>query len=115
MASLLGFTITFTLHEQLFALLVAPDYQQSSGLLPWVVLAGGLFAASQTLTLKLMSEMQPFKITIAKIVTALVRVLLNIFGAALAGVQGVVGALVVFSVLYLAWMAILAKRLTLRA
>lgn len=111
LASLLGFTITFTLHEQLFGLLVASDYRQSSWLLPWVVLAGGLFAAGQMLALKLMSEMKPSSMAIAKIVTALVGVLLNILGAALAGVQGVVGMLVVFSVIYFVWMAILARRL----
>lgn len=110
LASLLAFALTFTLHEQLFGLLVAADYRQSSWLLPWVVLAGGLFAAGQMLALKLMSEMKTSNMAIAKIFTALVGVLLNIFGATLAGVQGVVGALLVFSVTYFFWMVMLARR-----
>lgn len=110
MASLLGFALAFWLHEHLFALLVASDYRGSSYLLPWVVLAGGLFAAGQMLALKLMSEMKPSDMTKAKIVTASIGVLLNVIGAAILGVQGVVGALVAFSVIYFIWMAMLARR-----
>jgi len=115
MASLLGFAMAFGLHEPLFALLVASYYRGSSYLLPWVVLAGGLFAAGQMLALKLMSEMKPSDMKKAKIATASIGALLNVVGAALIGVQGVVGALVAFSVIYFIWMAILARRLNVKA
>ena len=110
LATLSGFAIAFALHEQLFAQLVGSDYRGSSYLLPWVVLAGGLFEAGQVLALKLMSEMKPSNMVIAKIATAIIGVLLNVYGAAFAGVQGVVGALVAFSLIYFVWMAILARR-----
>ena len=113
--TLLGFAITFALHERLFGLLVASEYRGSSRLLPWVVLAGGIFAAGQMLALKLMSEMKPSAMTTAKIVTALVGVLFNVIGAALAGMQGVVGAVVAFSGIYFVWMAVLARRLSIKA
>ena len=112
MASLLGFAMTYVLHEQLFGLLVSFDYRGSSYLLPWVVLAGGLFAAGQMLALKLMGEMKPSNMTLAKIATALIGVLLNVLGAKFAGVEGVVGAMAAFSVIYLVWMAMLTRRLT---
>lgn len=115
MASLLGFAMAFGLHEPLFALLVAYEYRGSSYLLPWVVLAGGLFAAGQLLALKLMSEMKPSAMTKVKIATASIGVLLNVIGAELTGVQGVVGAQVAFSVIYFVWMAILTRRLTVKA
>jgi O-antigen/teichoic acid export membrane protein len=99
-----GVAITFVLHEWIFRLLVAAQYRESSYLLPWVVLAGGLFAAGQMLGLKLMSEMKSAKMVSAKIVTALLGVAFNIYGASLAGLRGVVGALVAFSVIYLTWM-----------
>ena len=108
--TLFGFVITFTLHERLFDLLVAKEYRDSSYLLPWVVLAGGLFATGQMLALKLMSEMKLSGMTIVKIITALIGILLNIAGAALAGMQGVIWALVAFSVIYLSWMAMLASK-----
>ena len=113
--TLFGVAITFALHERLFGLLVASEYRGSSHLLPWVVLAGGMFAAGQMLALKLMSEMKLSGMTTAKIVTALIGVLLNVIGAALAGMQGVVGALVVFSGIYFVWMAMLARHLSIKA
>ncbi len=112
--TLLGFTITFALHEWFFRLLVASEYRGSSYLLPWVVLAGGFFSAGQILALKLMSEMKSSTMTTAKIVTALIGILLNITGAVLAGIQGVVGAIVAFSCIYLVWMAVLAQRFSIK-
>ena len=106
--TLLGFVIAYAFHEWLFGLLVAGEYRTSSQLLPWFVFAGGLFATGQMLALKLMSEMKLSVLTIAKVVTALVGILLNIAGAALAGMQGVIGALVAFSFIYLSWMLILS-------
>ncbi len=113
--TLLGFAITFALHEWFFGLLVASEYRGNSYLLQWVVLAGGIFAAAQMLALKLMSEMKLSAMTTAKIVTALIGILLNVIGAALAGMQGVVGALVAFSVIYFVWMAAIAWRLSIKA
>ncbi len=113
--TLLGFATTFALHECFFGLLVASEYQGISYLLPWVVLAGGIFAAGQMLALKLMSEMKTSAMTTAKIVTALIGILLNVIGSALAGMPGVVGALVAFSGIYFVWMAVLARRVSLKA
>lgn len=107
--TLLAFVTTCAFHEWLFGLLVADQYREISQLLPWVVLAGGLFTTGQVLTLKLMSEMKLSGLTIAKIVTAIIGILLNIAGAALLGMQGVVWALVAFSVIYLFWMLILSQ------
>jgi O-antigen/teichoic acid export membrane protein len=97
------------MHEWLFRLLVATEYRGSSYYLPWVVLAGGLFAGSQVLTLKLMSEMKTSLLTIVKITTALIGVLCNVLGAIYFGMKGVVGALVVFSVIYFVWMVVIAQ------
>jgi O-antigen/teichoic acid export membrane protein len=110
--TLLGFAITFVLHEWLFGVLVAAEYRHGSHFLPWVVLAGGGFAAGQMLALKLMSEMRSSAMTKAKIVTALIGTLLNVMGAALAGLQGVVWAMLIFSGIYFLWMAVLASRLS---
>ena len=108
--TLCGFAVTYAFHEWLFSLLVTTEYRGSSHLLPWVVLAGGIYAAGQLLALKLMSEMRSSSMTTAKIVTALIGLLLNVSGAALAGIQGVVGAMIVFSCIYLIWMMRLGIR-----
>jgi len=107
--TLLAFMFAFALHKWVFSILVAPAYHSISYLLPWVILAGGLFAAGQMLSLKFMSEMKSSKLTQIKITTALIGVLCNLFGAAFMGIRGVVIALVVFSAIYFLWMAVVAQ------
>lgn len=107
--TLLGVGLTWTIHAWLFRYLVASDYRTASYLLPWVVAAGGLFAAGQMLSLKLMSEMKPASLITAKICTALLGLLCNVLGAAIAGMQGVVCGLVAFSAAYLTWVVVLAR------
>jgi O-antigen/teichoic acid export membrane protein len=104
-----GFLITSIFHELIFRILVATLYRGSSYLLPWVLLAGGVFAASQVLGIKLASEMKVKEQITPKIVTALIGALCNLLGAAYAGIDGVVGALVVFSVINFFWMSMLSR------
>lgn len=108
--TLIGFVFALVFHAWIFRLLVASEYRSVSYLLPWVILAGGLFAASQMLAIKLSSELRSAAMLRVKIVTAILGVLLNIYGASVAGLQGIVGAVVGFSVIYFMWMAFLAFR-----
>jgi len=105
----IAFLVTLSMHEWIFEILVSAKYRSVSYLLPWMVLAGGNFAACQMLSLKLMSEMKSRAMTAAKILTASLCVGMNIFGALWFGVQGVVGALVTFSFIFLVWMVIIAR------
>lgn len=107
--TVVAFVLTLALHRWIFHLLVAAEYHTVSYLLPWMVLAGGVFASGQMLALKLMAEMKSRAMTLAKIVTAILGVGLNIFGASQFGLQGVVVALVGFSGIYFVWMAWLAQ------
>jgi len=107
----LAFVFTFSEHERIFQLLVASNYHAVSYLLPWAVLAGGLFSASQILLLKLQSEMKQNTMVTAKIVAAIIGVSLNIYGASQFGLQGVVASLVAFSVITFLWMSWLAQHL----
>lgn len=104
----LGVLLAFLGHEWLFQILVSAEYRHVSYLLPWMVMAGGIFAAGQVLALKLMSEMKSVRMASAKIVTAVLGVAFNLIGAKVAGLAGVVSGLVAFSVVYLAWMIWLA-------
>lgn len=110
--TVLAFGFTYMLHEWIFRLLVDAQYHSVSPVLPWMVLAGGIFAAGQMLALKLMSDMKSMAMTAAKIVTAILGVVLNMYGAAQFGLHGVVAALVAFSSLYFLWMAWLAQHPT---
>ena len=104
-----AFLMAFLFHTQIFRIFVAKEYASVSHLLPWMMLAGGLFAAGQTISLNLMSQMKTRIMTVAKIVTALLGVILNFAGAYWYGTMGIVIASVMFSILYFLWMVLLSK------
>ncbi|OIQ87091.1 hypothetical protein GALL_310470 [mine drainage metagenome] len=101
----IAFLLAYLLHTQIFRFFVAKEYMSVSYLLPWMLLAGGVFAASQTIALNLMSQMKTRTMMSAKIITALLGVMLNCAGAYWYGTQGIVAASILFSVLFFVWMA----------
>lgn len=106
--TIIAVLVTSFLHQEIFYWLVAPDYRQVSYLLPWIVLAGGLFAAGQLLSIKMFSEMASRKLLFPKIISALFGVGVNLVGVYFFGVHGVVAGIIVFSVTHLAWIVLLA-------
>lgn len=105
-----SFAVTFIFHDFIFRYLVAESFREISFLLPWVVLAGGLFATGQMLSLKMISELRSRSLLLLKVNTALLGVSANISGALWFGVQGVVGALILFSVVYCTCVFIISNK-----
>jgi O-antigen/teichoic acid export membrane protein len=105
------FLVALLLHSQMFRVLVAAKYASVSYLLPWMLLAGGFFSVGQILAINLMSRMKIYGMAIAKIITALLGVLLNFAGAFWYGISGIVFANVFFSAVYLFWMVLLAGKI----
>jgi O-antigen/teichoic acid export membrane protein len=104
-----AFVVTFVLHAQIFRTFAAREYGGISYLLPWMILAGGIFAAAQVAGLNLMSRMKTRKIMVAKIATSLVGIALNFAGARWLGVAGIVAATLIFSTLHFLSIALLNK------
>lgn len=102
---------TWLFHDWLFRWLVAEAFRDVSNLLPWMLLAGGIFSSGQILSLKLMSEIRSDSLLLVKIITALIGIGANILGAWRYGVEGVVAASVLFSLIYLVWMFFLAQHI----
>jgi len=98
-----------SLHSFIFRWLVAPEYRNISWLLPGMVLAGGLFATGQFVSISLFIETETRILILPKIATAVIGVLLNIIGAAWFSVSGVVGACVVTSAVYMFWILYLVR------
>jgi O-antigen/teichoic acid export membrane protein len=96
-------------HEWIFRLLVAESYRNLSSLLPWVMLAAGLFAAGQVLALDLMATMRTRELLWVKVSTSIFGTGCNFIGAWLNGTSGVVAGLLAFAVVYLAAVALLTR------
>jgi O-antigen/teichoic acid export membrane protein len=97
------------IHGQIFHLLVAEKYASVSPLLPYMFLASGIFVGSQMIELSLMSQMKTRMMIMAKITAAVIGVALNFFGAFSYGIEGVVFAGLITSVLYFLWLGVLSR------
>jgi O-antigen/teichoic acid export membrane protein len=106
----LSIMVAWLFHSQIFSLLVAPQYQVTSPLLPLMVTASGLFCLGQAASLSLLTGLDSKALLPPKITTALVGVLLSFVGAFSLGVRGVVYASVAASFIFLAWVLILVTR-----
>ncbi|MDA7963547.1 hypothetical protein [Ruegeria sp.] len=111
----LAFAITTLFHMQIVAVLVAPEYQAASALLPWLVLTAGFTATADLVVLRLFGTMNSAALLRPRITTALLGVTLICLGALQFGIWGVVAAQVAQSGLFLLWSMIRAGVPRLRA
>jgi O-antigen/teichoic acid export membrane protein len=105
----IAFCIAGLFHRQIFEIFVDRQYREVSYLFPWMVLAGGIFAASQTIALNLMSQNKTYKMMPFKIGTALFGMVLNLVGGYYDGIVGIAIANVIFSISCLCSMIALSK------
>ncbi len=101
---------TLLLHALIFRVFVAKEYGSVSYFLPWMILAGGVFASGQALASNLQAQMKMREMIAAKITTAVAGIALNLAGAYWYGITGIVSAGVLFSMLYFIWMTVLVKK-----
>lgn len=107
--TIIAFLIALFFHAQIFRIFVGEKYAIVSNLLPWMLLAGGIFAAGQILTTNLMINLKTQTMMVAKIVTALLGIVFNFIGAYWFGIIGIVIATNLFSLLYFIWMVVISK------
>jgi O-antigen/teichoic acid export membrane protein len=99
-----GSLVAWLLHEEIFHVLVGPAFATYSRLLPLGVVAGGLLAAGQVVSTTIMSRGVTSELMVPKAVTALFGAALNVIGAWLYGVVGVILATIAFALIFFVWM-----------
>jgi O-antigen/teichoic acid export membrane protein len=105
----ISFVTAYFMHPIIFNILAGEKYRSMSYLLPWMVLAGGLFAGGQSLSSNLLIQNKTQKMLTIKICTAILGIAMNLIGAYYWGVEGVVGSACIFSILYLCWIYLLTS------
>jgi O-antigen/teichoic acid export membrane protein len=93
-----AFCIALLTHVQIFDVFVDKKYRDVSYLFPWIVLSGGIFSASQTIALNLLSQTKTYTMMPMKITTALLGIILNLIGGYSHGTLGIVMASLIFSI-----------------
>lgn len=107
--TLISFILAMFFNKEIFWILVAKEYWSVSYLLPWMLLSGGLFAASHSLALSMMSKMKTNSLSVITSVTSILGSLLNFIGAYLWGIDGVVMGGMAYSFFLFIWMIIFHK------
>jgi len=98
------FIVSYFINDFVFSVFVSEAYREVSYLLPWMLLAGGLYACGQAAYLSLLSQTRTKQLLLPLITTALLCVALNYLGAFYWGINGVVGAQVIFGIAYSLWL-----------
>jgi len=93
--------VAATTHQLIFTILVSSDYIQASKYLPWMVMAGGLFANGQILTLQFMVDFRTRPLMKIKIITSSIGIGMIVIGGYVYEIEGVIAGLITFSTFYL--------------
>jgi O-antigen/teichoic acid export membrane protein len=109
--SVLAFIILTIFHGPVFKVFVTAEYGAISHLLPWMVLAGGVFGAGQVISVNIAALKKSKERIPVKSISAILGVMFNIIGAYIYGVEGVVYAMFAFSTVYFIWMLLLLRKL----
>ena len=91
------------LHRPIFAILASAEYRTVSYLLPYMVLAGGLFSAGQLAALRIVMGLDTTPLMPVKIGSGILGTALSFGGAYWFGLPGVVAATLCGSAIYYVW------------
>ncbi len=97
------------LHSYIFHLLVNDSFFSVSPLLPWVVLAGGIFSLAQLYASKAMALLKTEKIISTMIGSSIIGILAAMVGTYYFSLNGAVFSMVIHSISYFIWIVIVGR------
>lgn len=99
----IGFLFTLFFYERIFEIIVDERYWKYAYMLPYMVLAGGLFTATQLSNLSIMSKLATKQLLIPIIATSIGCVCLYALLSRAYSVEGIVYSYLIFTVFQFAW------------
>lgn len=112
--TLSAFCISLEYSESICSLILGESFRAIAPLLPWGILTAGLFETGQLLALRLQTRMATSQWMLIKGSISFLGIGMNFYGAAYAGLRGLIWAMLTFSMLYLVsistWILLDAKR-----
>ena len=109
--SVLAFFVLTKFHGLVFNVFIAAEYGSISHLLPLMTLAGGVYGSGQVISVNIAALKKSKERIPVKIVSAILGIIFNAFGVYMYGVDGVVYAMLAFSIVYFIWMLLLLLKL----
>jgi O-antigen/teichoic acid export membrane protein len=105
--TLIGVLVSWFLGDRIMGMLASRKYLEVAHFLPYMVLAAGLYSAGDILCIKMMGDIKTRQIMSVKILASLIGVALNVAGARLYGLEGVIYGIVLFGAVYALMFAVL--------
>src|SRR4029453_13646830 len=102
-------------HPWIFRLFTHPAYAPYSGYLPVLAASAGIFGIAQAASLTFLVHGRSADLTSAKCLPAVAGIVLNLAGAYWFGVRGTVAASLLFSIIYLAAVRRLMRKIARRS
>jgi len=103
------FIITSLFHESIFSFFVGETYRKSSWMMPWMVLAAGVFVSGQMIGLKLQSELRSSMLIRPKVGCGILAIILNFVLVYFFHISGAIGALLLVALIYFVWIGVLGR------
>jgi O-antigen/teichoic acid export membrane protein len=100
MAALCGALFSVQYGEKIVEAVVSTKYVSVASYLPWIILSSAMYCAGDIMAIMLMAQKKIFNLTTIKILSSVLGLFLNGFGAYLYGLPGIIGASLLYGILY---------------
>jgi O-antigen/teichoic acid export membrane protein len=100
LAVLAGTFFSVQYGERIIEAVASSKYVSIADYLPWIILSSAIYSAGDIMSIMLMAEKRIFNLMAIKISSSIMGLLLNGFGAYLYGLPGVIGASLLYGIIY---------------
>jgi O-antigen/teichoic acid export membrane protein len=104
------FAVLFLFHQRIGQYFLGVRFHSYTWIFPWLMLAGGCFAATQQLLLKLSSEMRTDLLAVLWLVVAVTAMIAYVIGAHFWQLKGIVAAVTIVNVMLVLFLLVFLEK-----